>query len=127
MTVLAREGGNVLVKSEPPVPERVAEPFGIEVDFREVVAMANLRLVVSGNVFPLIRLHERDGRDYVFEPHEGKRIFMVSVTAASDDMETASNEVLRRLAYDLGDYAAFEVVERGRRDDERAQAQSVLE
>ncbi|PDS57283.1 hypothetical protein CO663_18365 [Rhizobium anhuiense] len=119
-----RAHGGLGIENEPAAPVSVGEVFGVEIEFGDLVAAANLKLIVSGSVFPLIRLHERDEKDYVFEPQEGRPVFMISVAGAGDDMKKAFREILRRLVAVFRDYAAFEVLERGRRDANRERGSS---
>lgn len=102
-------------------PIEVEKPFGSEVDFRGLVEASGMRLVVSmaEDAWPHVWLHDKDEQDYIVRG-EGRPIYVVSVAGTpEDDMQTMSREALRRLAYGLQEWAAFEVVERYHRDLER--------
>jgi DNA-binding transcriptional ArsR family regulator len=106
-------------------PGLATEPAGRRIEFTEIVRDAGMRNVVTARNLPDIRVHGGT-RDFKV-PAPGGPVYCISGTKLPANPGDLAREVLRRLAYGFGDYAAREVVARHHRDLQRAELTSEME
>lgn len=88
-------------------PRLCVEPKGIKIDFKQVVADAEMQNVATAYNSPDVRIHDADFDFKVVQP--GVIINCISVSFLPTEKKARAREIIRRLAYSFHDFSAREV------------------
>lgn len=108
-----------------PAPTVRSQPEGRPVSFEALVRSAGMRNVVTVPRLPDIRIH--GGNNDFKVPRPGATTFCIGGSTLPSNARERAREVLRRLAYEFGEYAAREIVSRYHRDLKAEAGATVLD